>query len=456
MSDRESILVLWGLAVQPSPGQITTTQLIEKTATHPRNTTSCFCLYDFPPKISIKKIAATSISVCILSSCGSLFSWGANDCGHGANTPTLPLKLEILSSHFITSVASGHNHYLCSTQSGKVYSWGLGDSCLGHGMGVSNLQLPTIIESLHGEVVEDVAATRYNSFAITKNRCYAWGNVGSLIGIGSPDNLASHLPQHCTSLQGDMKSISAGSTHVAVLVDQSVYLWGSNGSGEACPTSDQNPIAIPRELESLGDGRSVHSMALGHEFTLALTTDGQLFGWGSNHYGQLGLGITKATTPRTQIPALSSRVIQAVFAGGHSAGCRTDNNEYFSWGLNTVGQLGHLDTQTWTVPRRIVTKGIFDDHCLTPKYLNFSIHSSLSTMTFETLSSSIETDSISLLLDDIGRQFNQEENSDIIIQVGHEKIYASQVSYSLHFIFDSSITVHSLFEKRILSRAIQI
>jgi hypothetical protein len=33
-----------------------------------------------------------------------------------------------------------------------------------------------------------------------------------------------------------------------------------------------------------------------------------------------------------------------------------------------------------------------------------------------------------VLLDDIGRQFNEEENSDIVIQVGDQKIYASKVS----------------------------
>jgi alpha-tubulin suppressor-like RCC1 family protein len=429
MSERESILLLWGLEVQPAHGSITTAELIQRTRNHPRNTISPlnFCIYDFPPNISIKKIATTVGSVCILSSCGSLYSWGTY-CGHGANTPTLPLKLEILSFHFITSLASGQGHYLCSTESGGVYSWGQGDSCLGHGAGVSNLQFPTVVESLHGEVVEDVAATAYNSFAITKNKCYAWGRTGSLIGIGSPDNLGSPLPQHCPSLQGEMKSISAGLTHVAVLVDQRVYMWGTNARGESCPTSDQNPIAIPRELEGLGDGRTIHSMALGNEFSLALTTDGKVYGWGSNEQGQLGVGITKATMPRVQIPALSARVVQAVFAGRSTAGCRTDNNEYFSWGINSTGQLGHRDTQTWTVPRRIITGSMFNDDSLAPKDLNFSLHCSLSTMAFESLSSTGETDAIGVLLDDIGRQFNEEENSDIVIQVGDQKIYASKVS----------------------------
>jgi alpha-tubulin suppressor-like RCC1 family protein len=455
MSERESLLVLWGLAAQPTTGSITSNDLLQKTRDHTRNLPPLnFCLYDLPHKISIKKVAATAGSVCLLSDCGSLFSWGTS-CGHGANTPTLPLKLEILSSHFITRLASGSGHFLCSTEAGVVYSWGRGNSCLGHGAGVSNLQFPTVVETLHGEVVVDVAATSYNSFAITKSKCYAWGHTGGLLGVGSPDNLGSPLPQHCPSLQGEMKGIFAGLTHVAVLVDERVYMWGSNGRGESCPTSDQNPIAIPRELESLGDGRTISSMALGNEFSLALTTDGKVFGWGANDSGQLGVGATKPTMPRVQIPALSSRVVEEVFAGRSTAACRTNNNEYFSWGINETGQLGHRDTQTWTVPRRIVTASILNDNYLSPTYLNFSLHCSLSTMAFESLSSSGETDAIGVLLHDIGSQFNEEEISDIVIQVGDQKIYASKVTFpsSSGLTFP---TVHSLFKKRVLPCVIQI
>jgi alpha-tubulin suppressor-like RCC1 family protein len=341
--DRESVVTLWGFSPTPSANSVISNDILQQTSGNNR-TKPGFCLYQLPSQISIKTIASTASSACLLSECGSLFSWG-NNCGHGGNVPSTPLLLEVISSHCVRGLAAGSAHYVCSTDIGSVFSWGQGAHCLGHGMGVTDLPFPTELESLHGEIVFDVAATTNNCFAITKNKCYAWGSTGSLLGVGSRDDIGSATPQLCPSLQGEIKSIHAGLSHVAILIDNRVCMWGSNSKGESCPNSDENPIAIPRELEALGDGRSIQSLALGHEFTLALSSDGKVFGWGANASGQLGIGVTKPSVSRILISALASREVLQVFAGRAIGACRTKDNQFFSWGGNNTGQLGHCDTR---------------------------------------------------------------------------------------------------------------
>jgi alpha-tubulin suppressor-like RCC1 family protein len=423
--ERESVLALWGFSRTPSANSITTNDVLTQTRDNNRTKTG-FCLFNLPPQISIKKIASTTSSACLLSECGSLFSWG-NNCGHGANVPTTPLLLEIMSSHYVRGIAAGTAHYLCSTETGSVFSWGQGTHCLGHGMGVANLQFPTELESLHGEIVVDVAASVQNSFAITKNKCYTWGTIGSLLGVGSPDNVGSATPLPCPSLQGEMKSIHAGVSHVGILIDNRVYMWGSNSMGESCANSEQHPIAIPHELDGLGDGRTIQSLALGSTFTLALSSDGKVFGWGANNLGQLGIGVTKQSVSRVRISALASREVREVYAGGSIGACRTKDGQFFSWGANNTGQLGHGDNQNWTIPRRIAADCLLNDTGLKGKCLSFSHHSSLSAMSFESFSNAHELDAREQLLQDIAMQFNEEVVSDLTILVEDRKIFVSKV-----------------------------
>jgi alpha-tubulin suppressor-like RCC1 family protein len=304
-----------------------------------------------------------------------------------------------------------------------------GQFCLGHGMGVTSVQYPTQIQSLHGEMCKDVAANSHNSFAITEKKCYVWGTQGSLLGNGSADNISSAVPLCCPSLQGDIVSIHAGLTHVGVVLKNNVFMWGSNQFGESSPNNDQNPIPIPREVEGLSDGKFIRSLALGDRFTLALTSEGKVYGWGTNTNGQLGIGVTKQSCGRVLISALASRHIVEIIAGQKSGGCRTIDKEYFSWGENGASQLGHADSQMWTIPRLLNTTNILNDITMRPSRLFFGYHSNLSILTFEVSQDELMMNPQEALLKDIEAQLNNESISDVVIVAQGKKIYASKVIF---------------------------
>lgn len=139
---------------------------------------------------------------------------------------------------------------------------------------------------------------------------------------------------------------------------------------------------IPRMVKVLGTNVIVQ-IACGIEHSIALTNDGELYAWGSNREGQLGLGSHTITEIKPKkISTLAAVPIAFIACGGYhtivisksgkSTGI-TDivrlhptliPNSYircffigavFSWGRNTFGQLGLNDTQQRSLPCQLRT-----------------------------------------------------------------------------------------------------
>ncbi len=76
-------------------------------------------------------------------------------------------------------------------------------------------------------------------------------------------------------------------THPCLSLNWKVYTWGSNSVGQL-GLGDQIDRHSPTLMDALW-GLPVVQLAAGESHSLALTTSGHMFAWGSNHYGQLGL-----------------------------------------------------------------------------------------------------------------------------------------------------------------------
>ncbi|MDR6966721.1 alpha-tubulin suppressor-like RCC1 family protein/ligand-binding sensor domain-containing protein [Flavobacterium arsenatis] len=94
-------------------------------------------------------------------------------------------------------------------------------------------------------------------------------------------------------------------------------------------------------------------IAGGRNFTLAIKSDGTLWAWGNNSYGQLGDGTTVNKLVPTQIS--TSTDWESVSAGfGHSVAIK-NNGTLWTWGFNLQGQLGDGTNTNKTVPTQIGT-----------------------------------------------------------------------------------------------------
>ncbi|XP_042325644.1 E3 ISG15--protein ligase HERC5-like [Sceloporus undulatus] len=109
----------------------------------------------------------------------------------------------------------------------------------------------------------------------------------------------------------------------------------------------------PRLLRELGD-KQIVQIACGDHHSMALSKGGELFAWGQNEYGQLGMGRKSSATGEPQLVWLLENVPVAQIAAGsaHSMALSLAGT-VFSWGKNVFGQLGLGDTQDRYSPMHV-------------------------------------------------------------------------------------------------------
>jgi len=111
----------------------------------------------------------------------------------------------------------------------------------------------------------------------------------------------------------------------------------------------------PELLDDAGAGRHRHHLARrhpGYAFTCATRTDGTLWCWGDNGYGQLGTGTTYQTAP---VQVGSTTTWSKVGAGDFTACASRTDGSLWCWGNNMAGQLGDGTTTSRSTPTRVGT-----------------------------------------------------------------------------------------------------
>lgn len=123
------------------------------------------------------------------------------------------------------------------------------------------------------------------------------------------------------------------------------FMWGCNNNGEL-GLNDVERRTTPHVVPTPG-GVSWGQLAPGTSHVLGVNRKGELFGWGSNSRGQLGLAYTTMSELRPLLIASdSSTDVAAVATGGFAYEYQghtmavTTSGKVFTWGWNAFGQLG--------------------------------------------------------------------------------------------------------------------
>ena len=170
---------------------------------------------------------------------------------------------------------------------------------------------------------------------------WSWGSdVYGRLGHGTEDQHCG-TPMEVRSLSGvRLIAVAVGSAHnIAIEEDGRCYTWGKChygqlGHGEI----DQNEL-IPRPVGALG-AVSIVSVGAGDSHVLAITSAGELYTWGVGFYGCLGHGDeTSLTTPKL-VDKLLGEVVVSVSGGAFHSLAVNDRGQLFVWGRNHCGQLG--------------------------------------------------------------------------------------------------------------------
>jgi alpha-tubulin suppressor-like RCC1 family protein len=148
--------------------------------------------------------------------------------------------------------------------------------------------------------------------------------------------------------------ISLGEMHGIILAsDGSLWSWGKDFYG--WPVLGLGKETNQLRLRRIGNDSDWRSISSSSAHNLAIKSNGTLWAWGENVYGQFGTGIVGKSNAMANIPvpaAPGNDWKQAAAGGSHSVGLKEDGT-LWSWGINWAGQLGNGSTSISVVPVQV-------------------------------------------------------------------------------------------------------
>lgn len=281
----------------------------------------------------------------------SLWGTGGNNLaqlGVGTTQPLYLSKQHINPGTFWKTIDSKF-HTLGIQTNGTLWGWGQNDSSqMGNGSCCSD-QISPIQIGVETDWKQVQTSTTRSSLAIKENgTLWGWGgNSARLVGPTS-----SYTITYPTQIGTDSnwEYISVGAAHcMGLKSDGTLWTWGSNGHGVNGTGSNSS---IPQQVGS----DTYLFIAAGGFHSLGIKSDGTLWAWGENDFSQLGDGTTTNRSAPVQIGLDTDWV--SVSGGGyaHTVALKSDGS-LWAWGRNNYGQYGNGTTVASPIPVYIPVDG---------------------------------------------------------------------------------------------------
>ena len=159
------------------------------------------------------------------------------------------------------------------------------------------------------------------------------------------DSLRDKINKYISS---ELEMICFGKYFSIILTtDGKIYSFGINRKGQL-GLGDIDDRVIPTESKL----NSIKTIYCGKLHTIALTQSSEIYSWGCNDYGQLGLGTNYGVSSPTKILLQNVDFIMCALSGNHS-GAICNNGELYMWGCNESGQLGLGDLNSHDMPQKV-------------------------------------------------------------------------------------------------------
>ena len=149
---------------------------------------------------------------------------------------------------------------------------------------------------------------------------------------------------------GTAQIVSNGNTTFLIQPDGSVQGWGRNDKGELGIGTTEDELT-PVKINDLNDIAEIIPGKDSYEYFMAIDINGNVFSWGYNGYGQLGLGGYNNQLTPMQIPNLND--VKKVIIQDLTVYALTSAGEVYSWGKNDCGQVGNGSKSTQPTPYKV-------------------------------------------------------------------------------------------------------
>lgn len=294
----------------------------------------------------------------IEASTGNIYTWGDNSYGQLGNNSTVkyssPVSIVVTRS-FKQIVSSSNNSYgytclALEASTGLVWGWGRNDSYgISGKYGTNNVSSPVVISSVS---FSRIGYEAQSSFGIegSTGRIHAWGyNGNGALGVGAYSNDASS-PVSVVGARSFKRIVVDSVGYTALGIDTNGYLWswGDNTYGQLGNNSGVHASSSP--VSVLG-GRSYSEVLIHNAAVHAIEgSTGYVYSWGYNGDGRLGNNsVSHQSSPVSVL--LGARSMRQVVANNIVAAALDGiNGGVYVWGNNAFGQLGNNSTVNASSP----------------------------------------------------------------------------------------------------------
>ena len=295
---------------------------------------------------------------------GTLWTWGHNFSGELGDSTTTnrssPVQTIALGNNW-KQVSCGQsspslpdsNHTGAVKTDGTLWTWGnnvngqLGDN--------TSSDKSSPVQTLTGtyDWKQVACGIAFTAAIKTDGTLWTWGNNGTG-QLGDGTITVKYQPVQTIALGTNWKQVSAGVSHIAAIkTDGTLWTWGNNASGQL---GDSTQTSRSQPVQTIAPGTDWKQVACGQLFTAAIKTDGTLWTWGSNPFGQLGDSTQTSRSSPVQTITGGTTWQQVACGQSFTAATKTDGT-LWTWGFNGTGQLGDSTQASRSSPVQTIALG---------------------------------------------------------------------------------------------------
>ena len=272
----------------------------------------------------------------------AVYVWGGSECsGDGQDKPVYMERLSSLGVQHIGCGRTGDSRALFLTTSGELKEWGSTNEGWYQAMEQDCDCLVDHLDVIIPTKIDEMSCGLNHYAAIASNGdLYTWGG-GAFGELGHNEEKDDPRPRKVQALGGKtMKQVVCGDYHtVALDSDGKLFSWGSNTAGRTGHGEEEGYQLVPRPVRGLGNVQ-LSWVTTGSAHTAAITETGSLYTWGFGKNGELGHAVAESRSAPTIVKALENVNVVKASCGSNHTGVITQEGELYTFGGNKNGKLG--------------------------------------------------------------------------------------------------------------------
>ena len=248
------------------------------------------------------------------------------------------------------NISNGDAHFIVDSK-GEVYAWGSnedGELGIGSEDDYKNQSEPVKINGLSN--IEKIYIQEHSIFAQTNiGEIYSWGDIShGILGVESEQNI-TNAPIKIEGLTGIKKLYLDYNVAFAINDLGEIYSWGDNSNGQL-GIGNEEKQTVPAKVNDI---KGIKELYYNYNFhtVFALNRFGEVYSWGANYFNQLGTGDNIDKSVPTKIIGLTN--VTKIYNNGSSAYARLSTGDVYAWGYNGYGELGIGDIKNQSIPAKV-------------------------------------------------------------------------------------------------------